>query len=105
MNAPFQAFVVNQTADGFTMGIRQLEQYNLPPGEVLIQVLGIDMPSTSLEMRREPWDEMMRESDLSRPIHINLADFAWMRIQPEERLQERLTQHRGIAEQKAFQID
>ncbi|MFL5704220.1 MAG: acryloyl-CoA reductase [Ktedonobacteraceae bacterium] len=38
MNAPFRAFVVNQTADGFTMGIQQLEQRDLPPGDVLIQV-------------------------------------------------------------------
>jgi acrylyl-CoA reductase (NADPH) len=39
MNAPFRAFVVNQTADGFTMGIQQLEQRDLPPGDVLIQVV------------------------------------------------------------------
>jgi putative YhdH/YhfP family quinone oxidoreductase len=38
MTAPFRAFVVNQSADGFTMGIRQLEQSDLPPGEVLIRV-------------------------------------------------------------------
>jgi acrylyl-CoA reductase (NADPH) len=38
MTAPFQAFVVNQTPDGFTMGIQQLEQRDLPPGDVLIQV-------------------------------------------------------------------
>lgn len=38
MNAPFRAFVVNQTADGFTMGIQQLEQRDLPPGDVLIQM-------------------------------------------------------------------
>ena len=39
MTAPFQAFVVNQTPDGFTMGIQQLEQRDLPPGDVLIQVV------------------------------------------------------------------
>ena len=38
MTSPFQAFVVNQTADGFTMGIQRLEQRDLPPGDVLIQV-------------------------------------------------------------------
>ncbi|MEO6887578.1 MAG: acryloyl-CoA reductase [Ktedonobacteraceae bacterium] len=38
MTAPFRAFVVNQSADGFTMGIQQLEQRDLPPGDVLIQV-------------------------------------------------------------------
>ncbi|HEY6406929.1 MAG TPA: acryloyl-CoA reductase [Ktedonobacteraceae bacterium] len=38
MIAPFQAFVVNQTADGFQMGIQRLEQCDLPPGDVLIQV-------------------------------------------------------------------
>jgi len=38
MTAPFRAFVVDQTADGFTMGIRQLEQRDLPPGDVLIRV-------------------------------------------------------------------
>ena len=38
MTTPFQAFVVNQTPDGFAMGIQQLEQRDLPPGEVLIQV-------------------------------------------------------------------
>jgi acrylyl-CoA reductase (NADPH) len=38
MTAPFRAFVVDQTADGFTMGIQQLEQRDLPPGDVLIQV-------------------------------------------------------------------
>ena len=38
MTAPFRAFVVNQTADGFTMGIQQLDQRDLPPGDVLIQV-------------------------------------------------------------------
>ena len=38
MTTPFQAFVVNQTPDGSTMGIQQLEQRDLPPGEVLIQV-------------------------------------------------------------------
>jgi hypothetical protein len=30
MIAPFRAFVVDQTADGFQMGIRHLEQCNLP---------------------------------------------------------------------------
>jgi putative YhdH/YhfP family quinone oxidoreductase len=38
MTAPFRAFVVDQTADGFKMGIQQLEQRDLPPGDVLIQV-------------------------------------------------------------------
>jgi hypothetical protein len=38
MTAPFRAFVVNQSADGFTMGIQQLEQRDLPPGDVLIRV-------------------------------------------------------------------
>lgn len=38
MTAPFRAFVVDQTADGFTMGIQRLEQRDLPPGDVLIQV-------------------------------------------------------------------
>jgi acrylyl-CoA reductase (NADPH) len=38
MTAPFQAFVVNQTDDGFTMGIQWLNQRDLPSGEVLIQV-------------------------------------------------------------------
>ncbi len=39
MTAPFRAFVVDQTADGFTMGIQQLEQRDLPPGDVLIRVV------------------------------------------------------------------
>jgi acrylyl-CoA reductase (NADPH) len=38
MTPPFRAFVVDQTADGFQMGIQQMEQRDLPPGEVLIQV-------------------------------------------------------------------
>src|SRR6266496_4320280 len=38
MTAPFRAFVVDQTADGFKMGIQLLEQRDLPPGDVLIQV-------------------------------------------------------------------
>ena len=38
MTAPFRAFVVDQTSDGFQMGIQQLEQRDLPPGDVLIQV-------------------------------------------------------------------
>ena len=38
MNAPFRAFVVDQTPDGFTMGIRELEQRDLPAGDVLIRV-------------------------------------------------------------------
>lgn len=38
MTAPFRALVVNQTADGFTMGIQRLELRDLPPGDVLIQV-------------------------------------------------------------------
>ncbi len=54
MTAPFRAFVVDQTADGFKMGIK---------------VLGIDMPSTPLQMRRELWEEVMREATL-----LSLAD-------------------------------
>jgi acrylyl-CoA reductase (NADPH) len=38
MNKTFRAFVVNQTADGFKMGIERLNQHDLPPGDVLIQV-------------------------------------------------------------------
>ena len=38
MTASFRAFVVDQTVDGFQMGIQQLEQRDLPPGDVLIQV-------------------------------------------------------------------
>jgi putative YhdH/YhfP family quinone oxidoreductase len=38
MTAPFRAFVVDQTADGFQMGIQYLEERDLPPGDVLIQV-------------------------------------------------------------------
>lgn len=38
MTAPFRAFVVNHTPDGFQMGIQLLEQRDLPPGDVLIQV-------------------------------------------------------------------
>lgn len=38
MRTPFRAFVVDQTTDGFQMDIRQLEQRDLPPGDVLIQV-------------------------------------------------------------------
>jgi len=38
MKAPFRAFVVDQTDDGFQMGIQHLEQRDLPPGDVLIQV-------------------------------------------------------------------
>src|SRR5438270_13990970 len=38
MKAPFQAFVVDQTDDGFQMGIQQLEQRDLPLGDVLIRV-------------------------------------------------------------------
>ena len=38
MTAPFRAFVVDQTADGFQMGIQRLEQRDLPPGDVLIKV-------------------------------------------------------------------
>lgn len=38
MTAHFRAFVVDQTSDGFQMGIRRLEQRDLPPGDVLIQV-------------------------------------------------------------------
>jgi acrylyl-CoA reductase (NADPH) len=38
MTAPFRAFVVDQNPDGFKMGIQQLEQRDLPSGDVLIQV-------------------------------------------------------------------
>lgn len=38
MTASFRAFIVNQTADGFQMGVQQLEQRDLPPGDVVIQV-------------------------------------------------------------------
>lgn len=38
MRAPFQAFVVHQTAEGFKMGIEWLNQHDLPPDDVLIQV-------------------------------------------------------------------
>ena len=38
MSTTFRAFVVNQTADGFKMGIERLNQRDLPPGDVLIQV-------------------------------------------------------------------
>ena len=38
MTAPFRAFVVNQTDNGFKMGIEWLNQRDLPPGDVLIQV-------------------------------------------------------------------
>jgi acrylyl-CoA reductase (NADPH) len=38
MTAPFRAFVVDQTADGFQMGTRYLEERDLPHGDVLIQV-------------------------------------------------------------------
>ena len=38
MRAPFRAFVVDQTAEGFQMGIQLLEQRDLPPGDMLIQV-------------------------------------------------------------------
>jgi NADPH:quinone reductase-like Zn-dependent oxidoreductase len=38
MTAPFRACVVDHTADGFQMGIQQLEQRDVPPGDVLIQV-------------------------------------------------------------------
>lgn len=38
MIAPFRAFVVDQTSDGFQRGIRYLEEWDLPPGDVLIQV-------------------------------------------------------------------
>ena len=38
MSTNFRAFVVNQTADGFKMGIERLNQRDLPPGDVLIQV-------------------------------------------------------------------
>ena len=32
MSTNFRALVVNQTADGFKMGIEQLNQRDLPPG-------------------------------------------------------------------------
>jgi hypothetical protein len=35
MIAPFRAFVVNQSADEFTTGIQQLEERDLPSGDVL----------------------------------------------------------------------
>jgi acrylyl-CoA reductase (NADPH) len=38
ITAPFRAFVVDQNPDGFKMGIQQLEQRDLPSGDVLIQV-------------------------------------------------------------------
>jgi putative YhdH/YhfP family quinone oxidoreductase len=38
MTAPFRAFVVDQTADGFQMRIQRLELRDLPPGDVLIHV-------------------------------------------------------------------
>ncbi|MGZ3678394.1 MAG: acrylyl-CoA reductase family protein [Ktedonobacterales bacterium] len=38
MPASFRAFVVNQTDEGFQMGIQRLDQDDLPPGDVLIQV-------------------------------------------------------------------
>lgn len=34
----FRAFVVNQTAERFQMGIQELDQSDLPPGDVVIQV-------------------------------------------------------------------
>jgi acrylyl-CoA reductase (NADPH) len=38
MKTNFQAFMVNQTDEGFTMGTQRLLLQDLPPGEVLIQV-------------------------------------------------------------------
>lgn len=38
MTTPFRAFVVNQTPDGFQIGVQRLKQRDLPPGDVLIQV-------------------------------------------------------------------
>ena len=38
MSTTFQAFVVNKTDEGFSAGLRQLTQADLPPGEVLIKV-------------------------------------------------------------------
>src|SRR5215831_2063014 len=38
MTESFRALVVNHSADGFQMGIQRLEQQDLPPGDVLIQV-------------------------------------------------------------------
>src|SRR5438876_301087 len=36
MSTNFRAFVVNQAVDGFQMGIEQLNQCDLPPGDVAI---------------------------------------------------------------------
>ncbi|GHO96828.1 putative quinone oxidoreductase YhfP [Reticulibacter mediterranei] len=38
MQQDFRAFVVNQTSDGFNMGIERLKQQECPPGEVVIKV-------------------------------------------------------------------
>lgn len=38
MKSSFRAFVVNQTPDGFQIGVQQLEQRDLPTGDVLIRV-------------------------------------------------------------------
>ncbi len=39
MSTDFRAFVVNQTADGFQMGIQRVNLRDLPLGEVLIRVV------------------------------------------------------------------
>jgi acrylyl-CoA reductase (NADPH) len=38
MSTPFRAYVVNKTDEGFTSGLRELTQADLPSGEVLIKV-------------------------------------------------------------------
>jgi acrylyl-CoA reductase (NADPH) len=38
MTSPFRALIVNQTDDGFKIGIEWLRQQDLPPGDVLIRV-------------------------------------------------------------------
>jgi acrylyl-CoA reductase (NADPH) len=38
MSTPFRAYVVNKTDEGFTAGLRELTQADLPAGEVLIKV-------------------------------------------------------------------
>src|SRR5436309_11088673 len=38
MSTTFRAFVVNKTDEGFTAGLQDLTQADLPPGEVLIKV-------------------------------------------------------------------
>src|SRR5215831_15518448 len=43
MKTNFQAFVVNQTAERFTMGTQRLSLQDLPPGDVFIQVASAAM--------------------------------------------------------------